>query len=43
MLTFEEATAEIARASGRDIQYIQIPPEAFAAGIAGSGAPDDIA
>lgn len=43
MLTFEEATAEIARASGCDIQYILIPPEASAAGIAESGVPDDIA
>jgi uncharacterized protein YbjT (DUF2867 family) len=43
MLTFKEAVAEIARASGREIQYVQIPREAFAAGIAESGAPDDIA
>ena len=42
-LTFAQAVQEIARASGRDIQYIQIPQEAFAAGIAESGAPDDIA
>lgn len=43
LLTFKEAVAEIARASGREIQYIQIPREAFAAGITESGAPDDIA
>ena len=43
MLTLKEAVAEIARASGRAIQYIQIPHEAFAAGIAESGATDDIA
>jgi hypothetical protein len=43
MLTFREAVAEISRASGREIQFIQIPHEAFAAGIAESGAPDDIA
>ncbi|MDH3282697.1 MAG: NmrA family NAD(P)-binding protein, partial [Gammaproteobacteria bacterium] len=42
MLTFAEAVEEIARASGREIQYIQIPHETFAAGIAESGAPDDI-
>jgi uncharacterized protein YbjT (DUF2867 family) len=42
-LTFSEAVAEIAQASGREIQYIQIPHEAFVAGIAESGAPDDIA
>ena len=43
MLTFKEAVAEIARASGREIEYIQISHEEFAAGIAESGAPDDIA
>jgi len=43
MLTFKEAVAEIAHASGREIQYVQILREAFAAGIVESGAPDDIA
>ena len=43
LLTFEQAVAQISHASGRDIQYIQIPHEAFKAGIAESGAPDDIA
>jgi len=43
MLTFAEAVEEIARASGREIEYVQIPSEAFAAGIAESGAPADIA
>ena len=43
LLTFAEAVDEIARASGREIRYIQIPNEAFAVGIAESGAPDDIA
>ncbi len=43
MLTFAQVAEEVARASGREIQYIQIPKEAFAAGIAESGAPDDIA
>ena len=42
MLTFAEAVDEIARASKREIRYIQITPEAFAAGIAESGAPEDI-
>jgi uncharacterized protein YbjT (DUF2867 family) len=42
LLTLEEAVAEIAHASGREIQYVLIPHEAFAAGIAQSGAPDDI-
>ena len=43
MLTFAEAVEEIALASGREIEYVQIPSEAFAAGIAESGAPADIA
>ena len=42
LLTFTGAVEEIARASGREIQYIQIPHDAFTAGIAESGAPDDI-
>ena len=42
MLTFAQAAEEIARASGREIQYMQIPKEAFAAGMAESGAPDDM-
>jgi len=43
LLTFKDVTAEIAHASGREIQYIQIPHESFAAGITESGAPDEIA
>ena len=43
LLTFAQAVEEIARATGREIRYIQIPHEAFAAGIAESGAPKDIA
>jgi len=42
LLTFAEAVDEIAQASGRTIQYIQIPPEAFAAGVADAGLPEDI-
>ncbi|MBV1914767.1 MAG: NAD(P)H-binding protein [Pseudomonadales bacterium] len=41
MLTFEQAIAEIAQATEREIQYIQIPREAFAQGLAEAGAPDD--
>ena len=33
LLTFTEAVDEIARASGRTIRYVQIPPEAFEAGV----------
>jgi len=43
MLTFAQVAQEIGRASGREIQYMQIPKEAFAAGMAESGAPDDMA
>lgn len=43
MLTFAEVAQEISRAAGREIQYLQIPNEAFAAGVAESGAPEEIA
>ena len=43
LLTFAEAVDEISRATGRAIQYIEIPHEAFAAGIAEAGLPEDIA
>lgn len=42
-LTFKEAAQEISRAAGREVQFIQIPKEAFAGAIADSGAPKDIA
>jgi uncharacterized protein YbjT (DUF2867 family) len=42
MLTFNELAQEISKAAGREVQFIQIPQEAFAAAIAESGAPDDI-
>ncbi len=43
LLTFAEAVNEIVRAAGRTIRYVQIPPEAFAAGVAEAGLPRDIA
>ena len=43
LLTFAEAVDEISQATGRAIQYIQIPQEAFLAGIAEAGLPEDIA
>jgi uncharacterized protein YbjT (DUF2867 family) len=43
MMTFNELAQEISSAAGREVQFIQIPAEAFAAAIAESGAPDDIA
>ncbi len=42
-LTFSEAIAAISRAAGREIQYIQIPHDAFVAGIAEAGVPADTA
>ena len=42
LLTFAEAVDEIAQATGRAIQYVQIPHEAFTAGVAELGLPDDI-
>ena len=43
LLTFAEAVDEIAQATGRTIQYVQIPAEAFAAGVAEMGLPEEIA
>jgi len=43
LLTFAEAVDEITQVTGRAIQYTQIPHEAFAAGLAEAGLPDDIA
>ena len=43
LLTFAEAVDEIAFATGRAIKYVQIPPEAFTAGVAEMGLPKDIA
>ncbi len=41
-LTFAEATATIAEATGRDINYTRIPPEDFAADLAAGGVRRDI-
>jgi uncharacterized protein YbjT (DUF2867 family) len=41
-LTFAEATATIAEATGRDIACTRIPPEDFAADLAADGVPPDI-
>ncbi len=43
MLTFAEVANEISHAAGCKVQSVQIPKEAFAASIAESGAPEDIA
>ncbi|WP_340696792.1 NmrA family transcriptional regulator [Cellulosimicrobium funkei] len=41
-LTFREAVAEIAAASGRDVRYEPVAMEAFVAGLAAAGLPDDV-
>ena len=41
LLTFTDAVREIAKASGRDVRYQQISPEAFEAGLAEQSVPAD--
>ena len=43
LLTFTELAKEISEAAKRDVQFVQIPAEAFAQGIEESGIPEDIA
>ncbi len=43
MLTFAEATAEIAKAAGRDVNYVTITPDAFMQGLEQEQVPADIA
>jgi uncharacterized protein YbjT (DUF2867 family) len=43
MLTFTQVAREISKAAGHEVQFLQIPKEAFAAAIAESGAPENIA
>ncbi|EJN06529.1 NAD(P)H-binding protein [Phyllobacterium sp. YR531] len=43
MLTFAQATAEIAKATGRNIDYLTITPAEFMQGLAAENVPDDIA
>ena len=42
LLTFADVAAEISRASGRNVAYVQVPHDAFVAGVAESGAPRDV-
>lgn len=42
LMTFRDAAAELSKATGREIQYIQIPHEAFIEGAKQSGAPKDV-
>jgi uncharacterized protein YbjT (DUF2867 family) len=43
LLTWGEAVAEISKAAGREIQYVPITTEQFAAGMIAAGAPADFA
>jgi len=43
LLTFAEAVAEIAAASGRNLGYSAIPAADYADALAGAGVPDDVA
>jgi uncharacterized protein YbjT (DUF2867 family) len=42
LLTFAEAVATIAEATGRTLTYTQVPAEGFAAGLAADGVPADV-
>jgi uncharacterized protein YbjT (DUF2867 family) len=42
LLTFADAVAEIAKAAGREIRYVQVPIEAYAAGAAAQGIPAEV-
>jgi len=42
LLTFTEAVREIAKAIGREIRYVQISPDDFAAGLKQQGVPEDM-
>lgn len=39
LLTFAEAVAEIAKAAGRKVRYLQIAPEGFMAALTAEGVP----
>lgn len=42
LLTFADAIAEIAKAAGRPIGYLQVSPDDFAAGLGQAGVPADV-
>ena len=42
MLTLADVAAELSKATGRNIDYVPVPHEAFVAGVAESGAPKDV-
>jgi hypothetical protein len=42
-LTFDEAIGEIAKATGRDITYLPVTPQEYAAGMVEAGEPAEFA
>ena len=42
LLTFREAIAEVAKATGRDIRYVEVPTGEYIAAVAQEGLPDEI-
>jgi len=42
LLTFREIAQELSDATGRDVAFVEIPHEAFVAGVAKSGAPQEV-
>ncbi len=42
MLTLADIAAELSSATGRNIEYVPVPHDAFVAGVAESGAPEDV-
>ncbi len=42
MLTLADVAAELSNATGRKIEYVPVPHDAFVAGVAESGAPKDV-
>ena len=42
LLTFREATAEVAEATGRDIRYVEVPTDDYIAGVAADGLPQEL-
>jgi uncharacterized protein YbjT (DUF2867 family) len=42
LMTFADVAEDLSRATGRDIAYVDVPHDAFMAGIASSGAPKEV-
>lgn len=43
LMTFADIAAELSKATGRDIEYVDVPHEAFVTQVAESGAPQEVA